>query len=423
MEKQRITCVLGAGAALGFHLPSNVILPSTGNITDEVRKPYQDFLTKKDIDVVEEMYQYMKTTLPAGWNQTEPNVHFEMLFHVLEMYKAYGMVWKYECKNSDIYPIFAPFISPTKSYDVREISQIMKQFLRRIIEIVKGYDDYFAEDSGQEDWYRNFFKYFPLALDVFNFNYDTTIEQSLGEGNYEDGFELIGGEDYSQFLPRKLFDNVRGVSTINHLHGCIRYYYERISNRAIYSYDHNDLFKYQNSETVLNMMIGHSQNQGTNQTNEEIYAGPIITGLRKTDKLNCIPYDYYHANLIKSFMKNSRLIISGYSFGDLYMNQQLERMGLVHGENKRIVLIDYWNNASVEEIGLGNFLEYKLSPKIGNFLMMMCEVNWIAKMPSHLRYNGLDKPIYSDNGCVMILACGMRDAVENYSQEIYDFLK
>ena len=55
--------------------------------------------------------------------------------------------------------------------------------------------------------------------------------------------------------------------------------------------------------------------------------------------------------------------------------------------------------------------------------MMMCEVNWIAKMPSHLRYNGLDKPIYSGNVCVMILACGMRDAVEKYSQEIYDFLK
>lgn len=171
------------------------------------------------------------------------------------------------------------------------------------------------------------------------------------------------------------------------------------------------------------MMVGHSQSQGANQTNEEICAGPIITGQRKTDKLNCIPYDYYHANLIKSLIKNNRLIIAGYSFGDLYMNQQLERMGLVHGDSKRIVIIDYWDKASVEEYGLSNFLEHKLSPKIGKFLMMMCEVDWMGKMAKHLNFKGVDQPIYSDNGCVMILACGMRDAVENYSQEIYDFLK
>lgn len=40
MKKNRITCVVGAGAALGFQLPPNVIPPSTGNITDEVRKPW-----------------------------------------------------------------------------------------------------------------------------------------------------------------------------------------------------------------------------------------------------------------------------------------------------------------------------------------------------------------------------------------------
>ena len=79
-------------------------------------------------------------------------------------------------------------------------------------------------------------------------------------------------------------------------------------------------------------------------------------------------------------------------------------MGLVHGDNKRIVLVDYRDKASVEECGLGKSFEYKSSPKIGKFLMMMCEVDWMAKMPSHLKYNGLDKPIYSDNGCVIVLA-------------------
>ena len=48
MGNNRITCVIDAGAALGFQLPSNVTLPSTGNITAEVRKSYRNYrLTSK----------------------------------------------------------------------------------------------------------------------------------------------------------------------------------------------------------------------------------------------------------------------------------------------------------------------------------------------------------------------------------------
>lgn len=69
------------------------MFPSTGNIADEVRKPYQDYLTKTDVGIVK-MYQRMNTALPARRNQTEPCVHFEVLFYVFEMYVAYGIVWK-----------------------------------------------------------------------------------------------------------------------------------------------------------------------------------------------------------------------------------------------------------------------------------------------------------------------------------------
>ena len=35
-------------------------------------------------------------------------------------------------------------------------------------------------------------------------------------------------------------------------------------------------------------------------------------------------------------------MIAGYSFGDLYVNQIIERMELIHGNSKRVVLIDWW---------------------------------------------------------------------------------
>ena len=162
------------------------------------------------------------------------------------------------------------------------------------------------------------------------------------------------------------------------------------------------------------MMIGRSQSLETNQTNEEIFAGPIITGLRKTDKLNCIPYDYYHANLCKSLIANRRLLVTGYSFGDLYMNQQLERIRLIHDEDCRIVLIDYWKQKDVEQYGVIKFFEYTLSPRIAQFLMMLCEESWATNLPKRLSYKSVGEPMFSDNGCVMVLACGLHDAVTKY---------
>lgn len=52
MGNNKITCVIDAGAALGFQLPSNVTLPSTGNITAEVRKSYRNYLTRMDIGMI-----------------------------------------------------------------------------------------------------------------------------------------------------------------------------------------------------------------------------------------------------------------------------------------------------------------------------------------------------------------------------------
>jgi hypothetical protein len=74
--KNRITYIIGAGAALGFELPSNVTLPSTGNITAKVRKLYRNYLTGKDIGIVDDMYQHLMSTLPAGIYNSQPYVHF-----------------------------------------------------------------------------------------------------------------------------------------------------------------------------------------------------------------------------------------------------------------------------------------------------------------------------------------------------------
>ena len=54
--------------------------------------------------------------------------------------------------------------------------------------------------------------------------------------------------------------------------------------------------------------------------------------------------------------------------------------------------------------------------------MMMCEESWAANLPKRLSYKSVGEPMYSDNGCVMVLACGLHDAVTKYSNDIYTFL-
>ena len=79
-----------------------------------------------------------------------------------------------------------------------------------------------------------------------------------------------------------------------------------------------------------------------NQAGDAIFYSPIITGLKKTDKLCFMPHNFYHANLVRKIIENPSLLICGYSFGDLYVNQLIQRHKLVHDKNERVVFVDKW---------------------------------------------------------------------------------
>ena len=80
-----------------------------------------------------------------------------------------------------------------------------------------------------------------------------------------------------------------------------------------------------------------------NQAGDAIFYSPIITGLKKTDKLCFMPHNFYHANLVRKIIENPSLLICGYSFGDLYVNQLIQRHKLVHDKNER----DLWGNIRI----------------------------------------------------------------------------
>ena len=422
----RVTMIMGAGAVLDMNFPTGVIRPSTWNITQEVIKPYDDLINEGNrITVVEEIYNRLMEVFPVNsyiwWeNDLRPNIHFEILFHVMEQLMAYEGVWKGANKNPDIFPHFAPFTSQNFDFHSDELRQVMWKFIMRIMDVVNAYNEYFRNDNGAEDWFRDFFKS-DFKWDVFNFNYDTTVEQSLGD--YEDGFEDCADRPYAIFRPQKLMENARQLSTVNHVHGCINYFYKDNLNDDMFETNIHDLYLFPYYEEVRNRMIGRGQSNPSAQNNEQYYAGPIITGLRKTDKLNCLPYDFYHGNLYNAVMRSNAMVIVGYSFGDLYVNNLINRMHAIWKGKERIVLIDKWDGSKI--MGSKRQLEQymqTLSRGEIEFLEIISNRTDIGDMTSDFIDPDVHKPKYAKNGNLLLVTSGMKIA-SGIRDEIYEFLK
>lgn len=415
MENNRTTFLIGAGTPLDLVLPQDVIKPATTKITEDVCRPYKNYFTQGDtITIVNDIYNWLMENYPSECSNPyisgtpAPYIHFEHLFHVLEMLDAYSWVWNKKCNNPNRYPVFAPFTKPNIDFDPNTLRSVMDQFILRIMDIVNGYDSNIMKEQVNE-WYWRFYQQFGENSDFFVLNYDTTIEKSIE--NYEDGFELDEIQDaFLRFNPKKLFENPNGLSTINHLHGCINYYFQSYKdpNTDIYNYLSNDLYKHPDYKIVKGLMMGRGQSQPCTQSGETYYSSPIVTGLRKTDKLNCVPFDFYHANMTNCIIKNHKLVIAGYSFGDLYCNNLLERMNFLHGNQKRIVLIDFWK-ISKEDIMHG---EYWLSKNLGQFLCRMTNCGDLNEVIRQLykKENSQTGALYSDNGCLMVLPNGFKQA-------------
>lgn len=178
-----------------------------------------------------------------------------------------------------------------------------------------------------------------------------------------------------------------------------------------------------NYKAVKDRMTNCGQSNPTAQNNETYYAGPIITGLRKTDKLSCMPYDFYHGNMYNAIVRNNTLVIVGYSFGDIYVNNLINRMHGIWSGKERIVLIDKWDETKINnnERLLEQYI-YTLSHGEREFLEIMSGCNDISAMIKDFISPDIHKAQYASNGNLLLVTSGMKEA-STIRNEIYDFLK
>lgn len=404
-----------------------MIWPSTDEITKKVISDYWDYsksnykVTPKT-DIVRKFYDFLCVNYPiCGIGQG--NVNFEQVFHCLESYLSFAYSWSNSCANTDICPVFGPFTTSSKLFDVHEIKCVIPQFLSRIMDIVAGYNEYFANERlNKERWLTDFVLSLG-TIDIFNFNYDTVFENIYGDGGYEDGFELTQySDEYKVFNPNKLMNCTDNLSSINHLHGCINYYLPNNSNTHLNDFRFEDWVKYHNYSVVRGKMIDSSQNQPHTQAGETIYNGPIITGLNKTAKLNCAPFDFYHANLVNSVIRNNKLLIIGYGFGDLYCNQIIQRMNLIHGKQARVCIIDYFRLMENNKFGLMQYVsDGNINDDLGRTLCIYSDQTVFAKALCTLEPLNKHVLMKSPSGRLMLGVNGLWEAAKD-GAEIMSFL-
>ena len=417
-----VTIIVGAGAVLDFEHKG--VFPSVNNITEEVLKLSIQKVDGGERPLLRETYDHIakKLNRVAARNcRMFPQLNFENLLHVIEMCIAYSGCWRKEYISWLSYPEFGTLIHPVKllkdihTYDyIRAAYELQK----RVMDIVNQYDISFEEDTSREQWYRSFWQSLSGRSNIFNLNYDNTIENSLSE--YEDGYLPINdGENYSRFSAKQYYENRRRLSTIAHLHGQILF-----GEARSYPYDCSmrDLVKYIDYQTACKNRSG-GQFPPSNQAKEEYLPPVIVSGSRKTEKMTFAPNNVYLSDLTRKVVENNRLMIIGYSFGDLYLNEILGLGMAAHGDDFKVVIIDKF--PSYINSYTSWFQHLARNPQGYTFVARIAKDRLFVGVGQEefpLIVGEYGSPLVSRNGRLMMCIGGFKDAVVNHKDEIMEFL-
>ena len=417
--KRRTTAVLGAGAVLDFDFGGQP-KPTTKYITEAVVEEKINGYDEIDSDLIKRVYKLVVDASRSEYlrihpavRHYEPTVTFEDLFEVIETLYSYSGTWKHEH-----YPfsLISALVKCDLDYYSGDYHRAMIAIIKKIVEIVDSYDEQFREPD-KDIWYKNFWKRYDGKVDVFNLNYDTTVEHSLGD--YVDGFvKCYPG--YMRFEPEVIW-NSTDRATVNHLHGCVLYG-DPNPEPVQFHYSHHDLYKFYSAKDAIEL-LGRRFFLPHNQVGDSIFYSPIITGLKKTDKICYMPHSFYHANLAKKIIENPSLLICGYSFGDLYVNQLLQRHKLIHDKNERVVIVEKWDYVINDGVDLYQCFKKKASDGLWEYFARIVE-NVNPTVDEFKKFKLLvDGCWESPNGMLHLYTKGFKHAVENYQEDMMDFLQ
>lgn len=192
-----------------------------------------------------------------------------------------------------------------------------------------------------------------------------------------------------------------------------------------FDYSMRDLVKNRDYQTACKNRKG-GQFPPSNQAKEEYLPPVIVSGSRKTEKMTFAPNNVYLSDLTRKVVENSRLMIIGYSFGDLYLNEILELGMAAHGDDFRVVIIDMFPSYINTYTSWLQHLVHGGNPQEYVFVSRLVKDSLFVEVGQNehpLIVGEYGVPVISKNGKLMMCIGGFKDAVVNHQDEIMEFLR
>lgn len=421
---QRITIILGAGAMIESTSVSTKTL--TEKVINNCKKyKINDSSDTSLVDAICNNFLqiYCKGVSPnlekcSKTDKITSIISFEDIYHVLELLPNYLN----SCGNKNYdsaFQIFSKLNQDFENLKPQNIYGATNEIIRTINDEIYAYDSKFA-DKGKD-----FSKFFSeisqktnLKLDVFNLNYDTWVEQTLCD--YNDGFvEIPNYENKMKRFDITEYFKGDGRHTISHLHGQICFEYPEFSRKDINTYafqeSHNTLYKYVDFATAKSYRERCIRSSDHTQSGENLFRTNIVTGLMKTDKLLWNPLIIYHNKLANSLVSNQRLILVGYGFSDLYINNLLLQYNAMHFNTRKMVMIDYISDENWQPQ-----IEHPFNPseKAVFTNLMFKDDFWCRRHP----FAPKKSMYYSEDKLACIFKNGFSDVINNHLSDVIKFI-
>lgn len=402
-----VTAFIGAGAVL------NIGGPTTAALTTAVKNRAQWIGDPRNRHATIPAIRQIADALDAYYAPESAN--FEDIFHAIETIESVriGLIAR---TAKEFKPAAALLVSPVLTANYSSIvlrgalNDIVIEVAQQIMRYVAGF-----QPTGPHRWFADFWRDAAARChwDIGTLNYDNCVEQSLAAGSWEDGFVQVDPGIY-RFDPARILNTTQ--NRVLHLHGSVFFGYPDpdISNRFLFEDQHEDLYRFDSHEVAKRMWFGRSTNQA--QAGESAIAGPIITGQRKPDKLLGYPYSTYQAVLHNALLRNPRLLVAGYGFGDLHFNRLLNRLTRIHGDSRRVVFIAY---APPDMRGENWAPDAAIRDWPG---VEMFQALALLSREHHPLEGGYVNPWVSGDGRCRVYLEGFQDAVQNHGADIINFL-
>jgi hypothetical protein len=404
--KTRITCVLGAGAMIPVGGPRvDALTKAVCNTRQFAREQLSGRL--QEVRFLERIASRLNTFLSPD------ECNFEDMLHVLETLDSYRTGW-HETTTPAFRPRPAAFLSPRDLdwFDRFALQSGKIDIVRTVAEQVAHSVESFKPET-EHKWFQSFWRQaFDVAdWDLATLNYDDLFERIALE--YEDGYEQSDSKNCVPFEAGRIWSSSR--LRILHLHGSILFGYSHPTQTGLWSPSFHDLWKFRDTKSAQQTWFNRSVNRA--QANEDAIIGPIITGLRKPDKLTVEPYREYQEVLSAAMRQSSRLLVIGYSFGDLYLNNILNRLPVLHKEDRRIVFVTFFGDPNLWHPDPRVISNRWINNRMFEFLAQAMHSE--RPLGDSLNYNAVLK---SDDGRCRVYLDGTQPALEKHGQEILEFL-